>query len=275
MPTTPPGPDRPSENEPHRQRRMAESFGMDAERYDRTRPRYPDEMVARIAAESPGPDVLDVGIGTGIAARQFRAAGCRVFGVDVDDRMAELARRDGFEVEVSTFETWDPAGRTFDAVVSAQTWHWVDPVAGPAQAARVLRPGGRLALFWNVFEPPSPLRESFAEVYRRVMPDVPALGQAGAAAAAYAGLLGKVGDGIRATGAFAEPEQWRYAWERFYSREEWLEQVPTHGGHARLSPDRQEELLAGLGAALDAAGGGFTMHFDVLVLTTTLTGEPT
>jgi len=47
--------------------------------------------------------------------------------------------------------------------------------------------------------------------------------------------------------------------------------VPTHGGHARLSPAQQEELLEGLAAALDAAGGGFTMRFDVLVLTTTLT----
>jgi ubiquinone/menaquinone biosynthesis C-methylase UbiE len=52
---------------------MAESFGTDAERYDRARPRYPDALVERIAAGSPGPDVLDVGCGTGIAARQFQA----------------------------------------------------------------------------------------------------------------------------------------------------------------------------------------------------------
>ncbi|NUP82548.1 MAG: class I SAM-dependent methyltransferase [Nonomuraea sp.] len=267
MPTTRSSP----ENEPHRQRQMAESFGTDPERYHRTRPRYPDEMVARIVAESPGRDVLDVGVGTGIAARQFKDAGCEVYGVDVDDRMAELARRDGIEVEVSAFETWDPAGRTFDAVVSAQTWHWVDPIAGPVKAAQVLRPGGRLALFWNVFEPPAHLGKALAEVYRRVMPDIPAYGQSGSAVAAYSALLGKVTDGIRAAGAFSEPEQWRYEWERHYTRDEWLEQVPTHGGHSRLSPERQKELLDGIGAALDAQGGGFTMHFDVLVLTTTRT----
>jgi len=54
---------------------VAESFGSDAERYDRTRPRYPDAMVDRIVAASPGPDMLDVGCGTGIEARQFQAAG--------------------------------------------------------------------------------------------------------------------------------------------------------------------------------------------------------
>src|SRR5581483_5420759 len=129
MPTLPPQEQLPSD-EPHRHRQIAESFGTDAERYDRTRPRYPDALVDRVVAGSPGPDVLDVGCGTGIAARQFRAAGCRVLGVEVDARMAELARRSGLEVEVGSFETWDPAGRTFDAVIAAQAWHWVDPVAG-------------------------------------------------------------------------------------------------------------------------------------------------
>ena len=82
-------------NEPHRHRQVAESFGADAERYDQARPGYPGALVERIVAASPGFDVLDVGCGTGIAARQFHAAGCRVLGVDPDARMAGLARRPG------------------------------------------------------------------------------------------------------------------------------------------------------------------------------------
>jgi len=173
MPTLPPGGAPLSGNEPHRARQVAESFGSDAERYDRARPRYPRAMVGRIVAASPGPGVLDVGIGTGIAARQFQAAGCRVLGVEVDARMAGLARRGGFEVEVAAFEAWDPAGRKFDAVVAGQTWHWVDPVAGAAKAAQALRAGGRLAVFWNAGQPPPDMTEAFAAVYRRVMPDLP------------------------------------------------------------------------------------------------------
>ncbi len=139
---------------------MAESFGADAERYDRARPSYPAALVERIVAASPGPDVLDVGCGTGIAARQFQAAGCRVLGVGPDPRMADLARQRGFGVEVATFEAWDPAGRAFDAVIAGQAWHWVDPVAGAAKAAQVLRPGGRLAVFWNAFQPPARATEA-------------------------------------------------------------------------------------------------------------------
>ena len=80
------------------------------------------------------------------------AAGCTVLGVDADARMADVARGAASRSRWRPFEAWDPAGRTFDAVVAGQTWHWVDPVAGAAKAAEVLRPGGRLAVFWNVFQ---------------------------------------------------------------------------------------------------------------------------
>jgi SAM-dependent methyltransferase len=80
---------------------MAESFGSDPARYDRARPGYPRALVEAVVAASPGRDVLDVGCGTGIAARQFQAAGCRVLGVDIDGRMAAFAREHGIEVEVA------------------------------------------------------------------------------------------------------------------------------------------------------------------------------
>jgi SAM-dependent methyltransferase len=152
---------------------MAESFGVDAERYDRTRPPYPTALVERIVATAPGLDVLDVGTGTGIAARQFRAAGCSVLGVEPDPRMAEFARRSGLQVEVATFEAWDPGGRQFDAVVAGTAWHWVDPVAGAVKAAQVLRPGGLLAPFHHVLQPPPELGEAVAAAYRQAVPDAP------------------------------------------------------------------------------------------------------
>ncbi|WP_171168117.1 class I SAM-dependent methyltransferase [Streptomyces sp. I05A-00742] len=266
MPTLPPEPARPSGNEPHQLQETAASFGAEAERYDRTRPRYPDALVDRVVAGSPGPDLLDVGVGTGIAARQFRAAGCRVLGVDVDARMAGLARRDGIDVEVAAFETWDPAGRAFDTVVAGQTWHWVDPAAGPERAARVLRPGGRLAVFWNVFQPPSGLGEAFSAVYRRVLPDVPVPNPV-PGLDGYAPILAGAADGMRRTGAFDAPEQWRFDWERPFTRDEWLDQVPTFGGHSRLPANALDELLAGLGAAVDAVGGRFTMRYTTVAVT--------
>jgi SAM-dependent methyltransferase len=262
-----------SGSSPEQLRQVAESFGANAGQYDRARPSYPRAMVDQILAASPGRRVLDVGCGTGIAARLFQAAGAEVLGIDPDERMAAQARQRGLEVEVARIEDWDPAGREFDAVVAGQAWHWVDPVAGARRAARALRPGGRLAVFWNSFRPPPGMGDAMAAVYRRVFPDSPL--QAGLPGPdGYARLGDRAASGIRETGAFIKNiEQWRFDWERPYNRDEWLAQVPTFGGNNQLPADTLGEILAGIGAVVDAAGGQFTMGYTTVVTTVLRTAE--
>ena len=286
MPTVPSARTPFGGRESHQARELAESFGSDAGRYDRARPRYPGALVDRIVAgirggrslqeqQNPGPGVVDVGCGTGIVGRQFQAAGCRVLGVDPDVRMADLARRHGLEVEVAAFEAWDSADREFDAVVAGQAWHWVDPAAGAARAARALRPGGLLAVFWNASQTPPGLAEAFAGVYRRVMPDSPLLrGGAGTSGPdAYRGLCAKAADGMRRADAFGEPEQWRFDWDRRYTRDEWLDQVPTSAFWAQIPAAGQREILAGFGTAIDAAGGSFTVQYATMAVAAARAGN--
>jgi len=266
----------------HRHRKMAESFGDDPARYDRTRPTYPAALVDRIVAAGPGRDLLDVGIGTGISARLFAAAGCEVLGVEADERMAAFARRAGSKVEVATFEAWDPAGRTFDTVIAGQAWHWVEPVAGAAKAARVLRPGGLFAAFWNVHQPELAAAEAFGEIYGRLVPEAPQFYRASMGAdRTFAAFREPTERGLRAAGdVFGEPEFWLFDWDRRYTRDEWLDVVPTHGGHSLLPPERLAELLSSLGAAIDELGGSFDAHFTTVAVTATrfpsspVRGEP-
>lgn len=273
MVTIPP----PARPEPHRHRRMAESFGVDPDRYDRTRRPYPDAMIERIVAAAPGPDVLDVGCGTGIEARQFRAAGRAVLGVEPDARMAAFARATGIPVEVATFEAWKPAGRVFDAVVSGTAWHWVDPVAGAAKAARVLRPGGVLAPFGHVYELPPTVADALATAYRQVAPDSP-IGfdrrSEGSILDAYQALYARAADGIREAGGFDEPVLWRYDWRRGYTRDELLDLVPTSGGLTSLPADQVARLLAAVGAAVDELGGAVTLPYTTWGLTAIRTDAP-
>jgi SAM-dependent methyltransferase len=250
----------------HQARQIAESFGADAERYDRARPRYPEALMDRIVAASPGRDVLDVGCGTGIVARQLLAAGCTVLGVDPDARMANLAQRYGIQVDVATIEAWDPAGRKFDAVVAGQTWHWVDPVAGAAKAGQVLRPGGLLAAFWNSGQAPTDLARSLDEINRELMPELPLSSSAMSAADPYGAMCVKAADGLRQAGGFGEPERWRFEWQHRYTRDAWLDVLPTQGFHAQLPADRLAELLRRVGAAIDDAGGSFTMSFTTVAI---------
>ncbi|WP_067501099.1 bifunctional 2-polyprenyl-6-hydroxyphenol methylase/3-demethylubiquinol 3-O-methyltransferase UbiG [Actinoplanes sp. TFC3] len=251
---------------PHHHRDAAESFGLEAERYDRSRPRYPAAMMERIA--DAGPRVLDVGTGTGIAARQLQAAGCTVLGVEPDERMAAVARGHGVQTEIATFETWDAAGRTFDSVTAGQAWHWVDPLAGAAKAAQVLPPGGRLVLFWYVAEPAPEVAAAFGEVYAREAPDLPSIPSGKPALDVYYSVMvGTTTDGIARAGAFSEPEQWRYDWQQVYTRDAWLDQVPTAGTHTRLPRPVLDRILGGLGAAIDEVGGSFTVNYAAVAVT--------
>ena len=249
-------------------RRIAASFGEDPERYDRARPRYPRELIDRIVAGRTGRTVLDVGCGTGIAARQLQAAGCEVTGVEPDARMAAFAAARGLPVEVAKFEDWDPAGRRFDTLTAGMTWHWVDPTAGAEQAARALRPGGRVALFWNAFQVPPGLAKAFAQVYAEILPDHPMYRQGAVqdSREVYAPLLTSTAERLSATG-FEQAEQWRDEWQRTYTRAEWLDLFPTFGGHGLMPRETVAALQDAIGAEVDAVGGEFTVEYATVTVT--------
>ena len=246
---------------------MAESFGIDAASYDAARPAYPAALIEQVTGGRRGLEVLDVGCGTGIAARQLQDAGCTVLGIDPDARMAAYARQHGLDVEVSTFEAWEPAGRRFDVVTAAQSWHWVDPAIGVPKAAGVLRPGGRLAIFGHVFEPPDAVAKATAEAYRRVVPDSPFTDQGRRPLELYQAGYASTARALSDSGAFTSVEQWRFDWSRRYTREEWLALLPTTGGLTRLPARQTEEILEAAGAAIDALAGSFLMEYVTLAVT--------
>ncbi len=79
--------------------------------------------------------------------------------------MARVAASKGIPVEQATFEDWHPAGRSFDLVVFAQSFHWVRPQTALKKAATILGPGGRLVLLWNRITPMAPTRQELDEAY--------------------------------------------------------------------------------------------------------------
>nr|WP_269204773.1 class I SAM-dependent methyltransferase [Motilibacter deserti] len=99
----------------------------------------------------PAPDVVDVGAGTGKLSRVLSAAGAVVTAVEPDPVMAEALRASGAAatVHVAPAERLPVPDARADAVVAAQAYHWFDPQPFLREAARVLRPHGRLGLVWN------------------------------------------------------------------------------------------------------------------------------
>jgi len=224
----------------HLDRGRAESFGSVAADYDRFRPGYPDALIDDLVALRPA-TVLDIGCGTGKAARLIAARGPVVLGVEIDPEMAAIARSHGLRVEVGSFESWDDAGRQFDLIISGQAWHWVDPVVAAPKAARLLRPGGTMALFWNYDEPEEPTKAAVDAVYERLAPEL-----VGSAITTHLRDDRPYVDVLRKTEAFGRIDTQIYEWRHSLPVEEWIGRAGTHSDHLQLGAVR----LAGLQDAL-------------------------
>lgn len=250
---------------PQVDRERAKLFGREAERYDRSRPSYPARLIDNVVGSSPTSlSVLDVGTGTGIAARLMADRGAHVLGVELNTGMAEIAERHGVRTEVAAFEEWDPSGRTFDRVTAAQAWHWLDLVASSEKAASLLRPGGRLCIFWSAAHHPDDLADALLAAYQRVMPpDAPPLviGYAANRSTDPTADDSVVTDALRACDELAEPHLTSFPWGRRYSADQWLEQLLSHSDHAALTPETRQHLFNEIGTTIDRFGGTFEMTY--------------
>jgi SAM-dependent methyltransferase len=143
----------------------ANSFGPAAEIYERGRPGYPSEALDWLLP--PGrPRVVDLGAGTGKLTRQIARRGLEVTAVDPSEGMlAQLTRAvPGVPALIGSGESIPLPDRSADAVLVAQAWHWVDPARAVPEIARVLSPGGRLGLVWNLRDESAPWVRRLGEV---------------------------------------------------------------------------------------------------------------
>ncbi|KTT07908.1 hypothetical protein NS2R_21810 [Pseudomonas oryzihabitans] len=132
-----------------------ERFSDRVDAYEKGRPAYP-AAVARRLTECLDPDgvVADVGAGTGLLTRDFLAAGYTVHAIEPNGPMREameatLADRAGFHAWNGTAEDTGLGERSVDLIVAGQAFHWFDRDRARQEFARILRPGGEVALIWN------------------------------------------------------------------------------------------------------------------------------
>ena len=130
--------------------------------YDSVRPAYPDEAVAALidaarsgrGVDAPGRDdalrAADIGAGTGKMSELLARGGLLVDAVEPSEAMrAQASPIEGVTWHDGVAEETGLPNDVYDIVVFAQSWHWMDPERAGLEAARILAPGGVLAIVWN------------------------------------------------------------------------------------------------------------------------------
>ncbi|MGI8522042.1 MAG: class I SAM-dependent methyltransferase [Nocardioides sp.] len=128
----------------------AHSFGSVADAYDRGRPSYPREAAAWLVGRDAA-TVLELGAGTGKLTEVLVGLGHDVHATDPDRAMLDVLEKrvPAARTAVAGAEDIPLADRSVDVVVAAQCFHWFDLDRALPEIARVLRPGGHVALVWN------------------------------------------------------------------------------------------------------------------------------
>jgi len=136
-----------------RRRHRRALFAGIADRYRAFRRGYPPETVRFVidtAGLGPGGAVLEVGCGTGQLTAQLAAHDLAVTAIDIGAGMITAARQhlggSPVSFHVVSFEEFDAPEGSFDLVISAAAFHWIDPDVKFAKPARLLKAGGWLAL---------------------------------------------------------------------------------------------------------------------------------
>lgn len=125
--------------------------------YVKYRPGYPVQLMAFLheaCGVAPGARVADIGAGTGISSKMLLDAGHLVVAVEPNAAMREAAEawlgdHPGFTSVAGTAEATTLANSSVALVTAAQAFHWFEPVTAKREFARILTPGGCVALFWN------------------------------------------------------------------------------------------------------------------------------
>lgn len=234
------------------------------------------DAVLEYAGAQPGDRILDVGAGTGRATLLFAERGMEVTAIEPDPGMAAVASQQAatagqaIEILATDFEQAALPEHHFWVLISGTAWHWVTPGLRNRLAARVLRPGGALAPFWNRPQwRDNPLRPAINAAYRELEELF---------AARPGGPMNPSGEPpqirnarewfeleFRGDSGFTDVDARVYHWSQLYTTSEYLALLGTHSDHILLPAQARERLFEGVAAAIDAAGGSFELSYQTLL----------
>ena len=237
------------------------TFNTAATLYEDIRPGYPEELIRDVIDLSGLENhsrILEIGCGTGKATRSFAERGYELVCLDIGTDLIAVAReRLGKYPNASfvqqAFEEWKPEG-TFDLIISATAFHWVDPKVRYLRASEALRSNGSLAIFSNqhVREEGGFFAESqslYDRYYHPLTTNSPAHATNFPGAEAFQNSIQRV-----------------YPWTQTYSPEQYIKLLGTYSGHIALPDENKRLLFEGITNLIETRyDGQITKHYEAVL----------
>lgn len=227
---------------------LAQGFDAIADAYERGRPAYPPTVISRLAAElhiGRGDRVLDLAAGTGKLTRALLGFGLDVVAVEPQRSLRRLLSDSiGAErMREGTAEAIPLEDGSVAAVTVADAFHWVEPTGGLAEIARVLRPGGGLALLacavdWGGASWAHEVGTAIAELRpEHPLFDGPSWQQS-----------------VKAAGGWTEPREIQLTFSERTDTERVIDYIGSMSWVAALPRERRADTLAHVGEIIRAGG---------------------
>ena len=232
--------------------------------YDKYRPGYPQDIVDAIinkASLARGSKLLEIGAGSGKATAQFADYGFEILCVEPGPELADKGRErfkdKNIKFVVSRFEDCSALRNDYDAIISAQAFHWLPQPEGYEKCAAALKDGGYLAPFWNIeiiheTEFDSELVEIMQnhKAFTSAVPETD-----------YAKRMETISNGLSGSGYFQEPEMIHSHWDKDYTADGYFGFVST-GNVFVQNPDAvKQACFTALTKLADKYGGIIRRHY--------------
>jgi SAM-dependent methyltransferase len=228
--------------------RLRSTFESAADTYHVARPDYPTELfsdLVKCAGLRHGDTLLEIGCATGKATVPLASLGFRITCVELGPKLAAVARNNlsnfrDVSVETAAFEGWEARGRSFDLLLAANSWHWIDPEVRYLKAHAVLRSEGHLAIWGatHVFpDDGDPFFRELQEVYDEIGEGLPEH-----ATQHRPGVLPDLVEEIARTGLFRVVLVRHYDWEQVCTADEYIGLVSTFSNHIAMDPEKRDYL---------------------------------
>lgn len=230
--------------------------------YDEVRPGYPKRLfddLANLTFTGAGAEVLEIGCGTGQATVDLARRGYHVLGVELGGNLArvagcKVAQYPNARVLNSSFEEWPLQQKSFDLVVSATAFHWIDPKVRYRKSAEALKAGGSLALIWHRPEPEESTEgfsKALSEAHREQAPEL-----AEEQRPQRLDWATDKAEDIERSGYFERPVQRCYRFGVEHDAGSYVRLMSTYSSHRALDEAKRQRLFAAVARLINTEYGG-------------------